>query len=401
MSNTLALTDYPYVLSQMLYRPTNATIARWVVQPDFLCDPRMRPGQVYMADRFGFLPDTNDMTLASRSRSSVEILGTANTRQIPKTKVPIVLNEITGPGSGDINNPGLPGNFRFSIPDMQYQQRLLWDAGYAEPMLQPQFHASVGAETLLQDYRLTTDRFYINALDSSTNKYNPNGVADGGTYVNGPPKFSVSDLDVILEQLVINKAPTFPDNFYHALISPRTWRHLREDARFRELVTSSAYYSVPMVMSNQEWIYGPGSMPPADLNYVAQPNVGGFMPYYNQAMPGSSQNALPGGYVFNQFRIWISNNIPVSLVPLTYTNSTDTTKHPAGTALRNAYPGYFFGAHSVGEIFGGDPADGIPVKIKRNNNDDYNRYLIVIWQAFMGLSKLNDDFIIVGRTYAD
>ena len=161
MSNSLALTDYPYVLSEMLYRPTAFTIARYAVQPDFMMDTRLRPGQVYQADRFGYLPDTGDMELEFRTRSEVEILGTADTRQIPKSKVPIILREITGPGGGDPNNPEKPGNFRFSISAMQYQQRVLWDMGYTEPMVQPQFHASVGATTLLQDYRLTTDRFYI------------------------------------------------------------------------------------------------------------------------------------------------------------------------------------------------------------------------------------------------
>ncbi|NJL10939.1 MAG: hypothetical protein HC908_14290 [Calothrix sp. SM1_7_51] len=97
----------------------------------------------------------------------------------------------------------------------------------------------------------------------------------------------------------------------------------------------------------------------------------------------------------------MSNNIPVTQVNLNYQASTNPTRHPTGLQLRNAYPGYFFGAHAVGEIFGGDPQDGIPVKIKRNMNDDYGRFLITIWQAFMGLAKLNDDFVIVGRTYGD
>lgn len=401
MSNTLALTDYPYVLSEMLYRPTAGTIARWVVQPDHLADPRLKPGQVYMADRFGFLPDTGDMDIESRTRSEVEILGSNNTRQIPKTKIPIVLREITGPGGGDPNNPGLPGNFRFSIPAMTYAQRTLWDQGFTEPLVQQQFHKSVGADTLLQDYRLTTDRFYINALNSTTNKFNPNGVDDGGTYASGPPKFTVSDLDAILELLIVNRAPTFPDNFYHALISPRMWRHLREDVRFRELVTSSAHYSVRTVMESQEWLYGPGAMPPAGINYLSNPNVVGFAPYMNQNLPGPSQDGLPAGYCFGQFRIWVSNNIPVNLVNLTYTTSTNPTKHPTGASLRSAFLGFFFGAHSVGEIFGGDPQDGIPVKIKRNLNDDFNRFLIVIWQAFMGLAKLNDEFIYAARTYGD
>lgn len=399
--NSLALTDYPYVLSDMLYRPTPGTIARWACQPDFLQDTRLRPGQVYMADRFGYLPDTQDMDIESRSRNESELLGTANTRQIPKTKVPIILREITGPGGGDPNNPTRPGNFRFSIPAMQYQQRLLWDQGFAEPLTQPQFHASVGATTLLQDYRLTFDRFYINALNSSTNYRNPENVLDSGTYAQGPPKFSVNDMSRILEQLVINRAPTFGDNLYHCIMHPRMFTHLQEDPRFREMTTSSAYYDAPNILQPQQWIYGPGYMPPAGINYVAQPNAPLFTPYLNQALPGPSQNGLPAGYVFQQFRIWVSNNIPVYRVNLTYTASDDTVNHPTGAANRNAYAGFFFGAHAVGEIFGGDPANGIPVQIKRNLNDDYNRYLIVIWQAFFGLSKLNDDFIITGRTYAD
>lgn len=401
MSNSLALTDYPYVLSEMLYRPSPSTIARWVIQPNFLADPRIRPGQVYMADRFGYLPDTGDMDIEARTRSSTEIIGTGNTRQIPKTKIPIILREITGPGGGDGTNPSIPGNFRFSIPDMMYQQRLLWEMGMAEPLVQPQFHASVGATTLLQDYRLTIDRFYINALDSTTNKYNPGDIPDGGTYTSGPPKFTVSDLDRILEKLITNKAPTFPDNLYHAIICPKMWTHLREDERFRETVQSGAFYSPSEIIRNQDWLYGPGYMPPAGINYTSQPNLVAFLPYYQQALPGTSQYGLPGGYVYNQMRIWVSNNIPLKKVTLTYTNSVDTTKHPTGTHLRTAYAGYFFGSHAVGEIFGADPQDGIPVKIKRNNNDDYNRFLIVIWQAFLGLSKLNDDFIIAARTYAD
>lgn len=399
MANSLALTDYPFVLSQMLYRPTPDSIARWVVQPDFMHDTRLQPGQIFYADRFGYLPDTGDMHLANRTRSEVEILGTQNTRQIPKTKVPILLREVTGPGGGDPNNPSLPGNFRFSVSQMQYSQRLIWDQTQAEPLVQPQFHASVGATTLLQDYRLTTDRFYINALASTVNKHNPSEIADGGTYVAGPPKFTVEDLDAILTKLVINKAPTFPDTFYHALIHPYMWDALRSDPRFRETVQSSAYYTLPQILMDQPHIYGPGAMPPANINYMAQPNTAAFMPYYNQVLPGPTQDTLPGGYIYNQFRIFVSNNIPTQQVNLTYTTSTNTAKHPTGAALRTAYPGFFFGQHAVGEIFGGDPADGIPVKIKRNGNDDYGRYLIVIWQAFMGLEKLNDDFIINARTY--
>jgi hypothetical protein len=84
---------------------------------------------------------------------------------------------------------------------------------------------------------------------------------------------------------------------------------------------------------------------------------------------------------------------------LTYTAVAADSNESTGTALRTAYPGMYFGKYSVGEIFGGDPISEIPVQICRNQNSDFNRFLIVIWQAFMGLARLNDDFVIEARTY--
>lgn len=167
-------------------------------------------------------------------------------------------------------------------------------------------------------------------------------------------------------------------------------------------------------MAGQDNIFGPGFMPspaiggtstanvvpqlPTNYDYFRQPNLTGYMPYLGQALPGVDDLAMPGGYVYNQFRLFVSNNIPTKQVPLNYTATTDGSA--TGFQLRTAYPGYFFGRHAVGEIYGGDPTTEIPVQIQRNQNSDFNRFLIVIWQAFMGLSRLNDDFVIVGRTYA-
>jgi hypothetical protein len=416
-ANTLDIADYPAVLTAMSYRPAPTTIARWVIQPDFLQDSRLKPGEVYQMDRFGYLPDSGDMDIEYRTRSDVEILGTQNTRQIPQQKIPIMLREITGPGGGDPNNPSLAGNFRFSIPDMVRSQRLLWDQGYAEPLIQPQFHQSVGSDTLMMDYRMTIDSFYQKALGNTPNKWNPRGVAEGGTYSQGPPKITVNDLDYILEWLVTNKCPAYEDGLYRGLLHPRFYNHLRQDTRFREQVQASSFFPVSVIVQGQDNIFGAGYMPPPmpmqsnNINGVNvdvyngtrspinQPSLLGFVPYSNQALPGIDCMSMPGGMVYNQFRLFVSNNVKTKQVQLTYTSVLDGSGETTGSAFRTAYPGAFFGKHAVGEIFGGDPVSEIPVQILRNQNSDYNRFLIVIWQAFMGLARLNDDFVIEARTY--
>lgn len=406
MSRSLNLSDYPAVLTQELYRPSPNYVARWVTQPRFLQDSSLRPGQVYLADRFGFLGDQGDLTLEARTRAPDQILGTENTRQIPKTKIPIVMREVTGPGGGDPNNPNKPGNLRLAKQDLLFAQRQIWDMTQMEPLVQPNFHNSVGAVTLLDDYRRTVDRFYLNLLNASPNKYNPQNIPDGGTYDAGPPKFSVADLNRIYERLYTSKAPTFDDGLYHALISPRMMLHLQEDVRFRELVQTSAYYSVPMVMAESPYLYGPGRMPPpmGSINYMAQPNQPAFWGLgFNQSLPGQTQEMLPAGYIFSGFRIFVSNNLFMQKVPLTYTSVPlqQQTNHPQGNALRDGHLGFFFGKETIGEIFGGDPENGIPVQVKRNMNDDYQRFLILIWQSFFGLGLLNPDFVVCGRTYGD
>lgn len=406
MANSLALEDYPAVLSQELWRPSPFYIARWALQPQFLHRADLQPGQTFLMDRFGFWGDSGDLTVESRSRQPDQIIGTENTRQIPKFKVPITIREFTGPGGGDPNDPTRPGNLKLSYQDLLFARRNIWDLTQAEPLVQPTFHESVGSITLLDDYRRTVDRFYLNLLNSSTNVYNPQGIADGGTYDSGPPKFTVSDLDRIYERLRRGKAPVFDDGYYHAIIDDRMLLHLRDDPRFQQVVQSSAYYSIPMVMAQDPRLFGPGRMPPpmGTINYMAQPNQIAFQGMgLNQLMPGQDNTMLPAGFIFGGFRIFTTNNTFTSRVQLTYTNVPVQQQplHPTGSALRTAYLGFFFGKHSVGEVFGGDPEAGIPVRVKRNMNDDYGRFLILIWQAFFGLGLLNPDFVIVARTYGD
>lgn len=411
-SNTVDIADYPAILTMMAYRPSPNTIARWVCQPDFVQDTNLRPGEVYQMNKWGYLPDLNDQNIENRTRSDQQLIGTANTRVIPNEKVNFILREITGPGSGDPNSPSQPGNFRFSIPAMRKAQENLWQQGVQNPCLSPQFHDSIGANTLLMDYRTTTDRFYIYALLNTPNKLNPQGIADGGTYASGPPKLTVEDADFMLEWLYINKVPVFEDGLYHWLMHPKQFNHLRQDPRFREQLQSSAAFAVGMLMALQNNVFGAGYMPPAQNELATatlqsltglrdplnQPNIGYFYPYLGQALPGVDNAYMQGGYVFNQFRIFITNNIPTKNVLLTYTASTDPSEL-TGSQLRTAFPGAAFGRHAIGELFGGSPDLGIPVEILANQNNDYKRFLIVIWQAFMDVKRIHDDFVMETRTY--
>ena len=49
--------DFLLSIPDETHRPTQPPVAKWEVQPEYLADPRMRPGQVYMADRFGYMKD--------------------------------------------------------------------------------------------------------------------------------------------------------------------------------------------------------------------------------------------------------------------------------------------------------------------------------------------------------
>jgi len=406
MANSLSLEDYPAILSQELWRPHPLYIARWAIQPQFLHRSDLQPGETFLMDRFGFWGDSGDLTMEARSRAADQIVGTENTRQIPKFKVPITIREFTGPGGGDPTDPTRPGNLKLSYQSLMFARRNIWDISQAEPLIQPSFHESVGSITLLDDYRRTTDRFYLNLLNSGTNVYNPSNIPDGGTYDNAPPKFTVGDLQRVFERLRRAKTPTFPDGYYHALIDDRMLLHLQDDPRFQQVVQSSAYYSVPMSLVEDPRLFGPGRMPPAQgaINYMAQPNQLAFQGAgLGQIMPGMDEAMMPSGLIFGGFRIFTTNNAFTSRVQLTYTNVPNQQQalHPTGSALRTAYMGWFFGANAIGEVFGGAPEDGIPVRIRKNLNDDYQRFLILIWQAFFGLGLLNPDFIVAARTYGD
>lgn len=60
-----------------------------------------------------------------------------------------------------------------------------------------------------------------------------------------------------------------------------------------------------------------------------------------------------------------------------------------------AYKGYFLGLGAIGYGEG-----DLPLEIRMNKNDDYERFMYLVWLVFRGYALLDDRFVVEGRTYA-
>ena len=220
----------------------------------------------------------------------------------------------------------------------------------------------------------------------STYTYNPGGVADGGTYANGPVKFDVvRDLETVVEDLTTRNVPRFEDGNYACICSPRFLKHLRQDPKFMEI--SRYPGAIPITEMGQ-----PSSpMQPARIPFVNAPWVGGLM--QGQAMRAGMQSLIPTGFVFDNVRFFVSTNLPKASVPLTYTASSDTNE-ATGSATRTGHLGIFFGPEAVGVGIGGAGPE-----VLLNNNDDFGRFVIAVWRQYAAFEILNPSFISVARSY--
>lgn len=284
-------------------------------------------------------------TKENREREAAETIGTANSRAITKEKVLVSLREYTGPA--DPGDPTAPSTFKIPKLTILRAQRMLWDMGVAG------FHQSIGSLNLLDDYRRWRDRVWINEALKSTNTYNPGGIADASTQ--NTSKFNIAtDLLTVVERLRNRNVPTFEDGNYRCLCSPRFMKHLRQDSSFREV---ARYPGFPGMQPNMA-IYGG--------------------PQMNQYNTPQGQPVMPSGFVFEGVRFFESTNMPTASV-----NSLD------------AHLGIFFGPQALGMGVGGPNA-----QVLLNNNDDFSRFVIAIWQLYAGFEPLNLDFIEVVRTFA-
>ena len=376
--------DFPKILGAELYRPHPAYIAEMAVEPVVVHDFTRQPGQTVQLDRYKFwgTPGTKD----SRERVADQTIGTANSRNITKEKVLVVLKEYTGPA--DPGDPTQPSTFKIARETLITAQRLLLDTGNLN-----MFHQSIGSLTLLDDYRRWRDRVFIDEISKSE----ANGAASdtqGGYYFPGGKtkdssgrivytateftanvqQFSVrTDLLTVVKDLRKRNVPTFADGLYRCICDPTFMMHLRRDPDFREIARYSGNPGQGMYMGNP--------MMPNNASFYMGPQAG--QGYFLAGEP-----VMPTGVQFEGVKFFESTNFPTKNVTTSF----------AGTGgsytAQEAAQGYFFGPQAIGVGIGGPNA-----QVLINNNDDFSRFIILIWQLYAGFEILNKDFVTTAFSY--
>ncbi len=375
--------DFPKLLGAELYRPHPAYIVEMAVEPVVVHDFSKQPGQTVQLDRYRFWgrPGTKE----SRERTADQTLGTASARNIVKDKVLVTLREYTGPA--DTRDTAQPSTFKVARETLITAQRLLLDTGNLNV-----FHQSIGSLTLLDDYRRWRDRVFANELlkaddgsqssDTQGGYYYPGGKttaqikADAleGYATSDDAKFDVkNDLLEVVKDMRKRNVPTFSDGYYRCICDPTAMMHLRQDTDFREI----ARYP------------GQGIINPMQPNQAPNANFyQGMGPAYGQAGFVAGQPVMPTGFLFEGVRWFESTNLPSA------DQTATITAVASGAATYTAAQLVFFGPQAVGVGIGGNNA-----QILLNNNDDFSRFIIMIWSLFAGFEVLNKDFITVGYSF--
>ncbi len=376
--------DFPKILGAELYRPHPAYIAEMATEPVVVHDFTRQPGQTVQLDRYKFwgTPGTKD----SRERVADQTIGTANSRNITKEKVLVVLKEYTGPA--DPGDATQSSTFKIARETLVTAQRLLLDTGNLN-----MFHQSIGSLTLLDDYRRWRDRVFIDELS----KAEANGAAStsqGGYYFAGGKtkdttgriaytsteygnqiqQFSVkTDLLTVVKDLRKRNVPTYADGLYRCICDPTFMMHLRRDSDFREIARYSGAPGQGMYMGNP--------MIPNNASFYQGPQAG-------QAYFLAGEPVMPTGVQFEGVKFFESTNFPTKNITATFDNSSYASKEVA--------QGYFFGPQAIGVGIGGPNA-----QVLINNNDDFSRFIILIWQLYAGFEILNKDFVTTGFSFVE
>ena len=372
-------TDFPKILGAELYRPHPAYICEMAVEPVVVHDFTRQPGQTVQLDRYKFWgnPGTKD----SRERISDQTIGTANSRNITKEKVLVVLKEYTGPA--DPGDPTQPSTFKIARETLITAQRMLLDTGNLN-----MFHQSIGSLTLLDDYRRWRDRVFLDEL-SKAEANGPASSTQGGYYFPGGkeknPVYSAdeytanvqqfqvrTDLLTVVKDLRKRNVPTFADGLYRCICDPTFMMHLRRDPDFREIARYSGNPGQGMYMGNP--------MMPNNASFFQGPQAG--QGYFLAGEP-----VMPTGVQFEGVKFFESTNFPNK------TQSATLGSSP-GAGTYEVAQGYFFGPQAVGVGIGGPNA-----QVLINNNDDFSRFIILIWQLYAGFDILNKDFITTAFSF--
>ena len=372
-------TDFPKILGAELYRPHPAYICEMAVEPVVVHDFTRQPGQTVQLDRYKFWgnPGTKD----SRERISDQTIGTANSRNITKEKVLVVLKEYTGPA--DPGDPTQPSTFKIARETLITAQRMLLDTGNLN-----MFHQSIGSLTLLDDYRRWRDRVFLDEL-SKAEANGPASSTQGGYYFPGGkeknPVYSAdeytanvqqfqvrTDLLTVVKDLRKRNVPTFVDGLYRCICDPTFMMHLRRDPDFREIARYSGNPGQGMYMGNP--------MMPNNASFFQGPQAG--QGYFLAGEP-----VMPTGVQFEGVKFFESTNFPNK-------TQTATLGSSPGAGTYEVAQGYFFGPQAVGVGIGGPNA-----QVLINNNDDFSRFIILIWQLYAGFDILNKDFITTAFSF--
>lgn len=383
-------TDFPQLLGAELYRPKPEYISKYVIRPRVVWEALKGPGDTMQLDRFHYWADDDangnyesSLTKSARQRSTVQTIGIGDSKDLKKDKIMLYLQEFTGPSSQ--NNPNSPSTFQIPVKTILTAQRNLYQLG------QKSFHDSIGSSNLLDDYRRWDDRCYINELLKTTYVYNPDQVADGGSYdLNDyggkPPRWTIENSDYVVARMSARNAPKFEDGNYWCLCSPDFMLHLQRDAEFREV---TRYQGSNSIFTSQML---PGSQPGFEqINVNASAYTAGIM--QGQATNINGMSTMPTGLAYRGIRYFVSNNLPKASVTLTYTNNGSFT---AGPTARNGELGIFFGPEAIAVALGGD---GPTIKV--NNNDDFGRFVIAIWHCFADWQLADERFVTVGRSFTN
>ena len=376
--------DFPKLLGAELYRPHPAYVVEMACEPVVVHDFTKQPGQTVQLDRYRFFG--NPGTKTSRERTQDQTIGTANSRSIVKDKVLVSLREYTGPA--DPNNTNLPSTFKIARETLMTAQRLLLDTGNLN-----MFHQSIGSLTLLDDYRRWRDRVFLDELFKSESRgqssdtqggyYYPNdhtkssstvGAYSATEYASERFKFNVkTDLLNVVKSLRKRNVPVFQDGYYRCIADPSFMKDLRADQGFREV----ARY--------------PGMGAPNPLMGMTAPNAALYQGgQYGQAQFVAGEPVMPSGFVFEGVRFFESTNFPSK------TATVDIGDGSGAVAGRTTPAGLFFGPQAVGVGIGGPNA-----QVLINNNDDFSRFIILIWQLYAGFANLNKDFVTTAFTITE
>ena len=375
--------DFPKLLGAELYRPHPGYVIEMAVEPVVVHDFAKQPGQTVQLDRYRFWGNPGNKD--SRERTADQTLGTASSRNIVKDKVLVSLKEYTGPA--DPTDATSPSTFKVARETLLTAQRLLLDTGNLNV-----FHQSIGSLTLLDDYRRWRDRVFADELfkaeangNSSASEggyYYPGGDAKAAaapffTYAAGTSaKFDVkTDLLQVVKDMRKRNVPTFSDGYYRCIADPTAMMHLRQNDAFREI----ARYA------------GNGMVNPMSPEQAPNANFfQGMGPAYGQAGFVAGQPVMPTGFLFEGVRWFESTNLPEKSISASIADAPGG----AGAATYTAAPMLFFGPQAVGVGIGGNNA-----QILLNNNDDFSRFIIMIWSLFAGFEILNKDFITVAYSF--